>query len=225
MNLEQAKRSPESTTIIIDCDAPPFIPEGLSLKEHQKGGQIEWNPSKVILYLSEKQKNGGIISGYDLQEDLKGKPVLNANVLDFLLKNPHLIPEEWKRECIFFWGTLYLGSLGSLHVRYLFWCGGGWYWGDCWVDDDFDGRVPAAVLASSPIHKEYNDFASEVRYTKCDVCNRVGNFEPLCEHDEDENLVKARKVFDTFHRGSEFGSGSWMVGPDTVWQFIRGLNK
>ncbi len=79
---------------------------------------------------------------------MKGKKVLNANVLEYLLKNPRAIPEEWKGKYVFFWGTIYRRSDGRLYVRCLVWDGSQWYWSYYWLDIDFNGLNPAAVAAS-----------------------------------------------------------------------------
>jgi len=133
---------------IIDCDANPFVPDGWQVEEHIKGGQLAFNPAKINLYLSKGQKKGKVIQGHNLRKELKGQPVLNANVLDYLLAHPELIPEEWKSKAVFFWGTIYRNSDGGLDVRYLYWCGGQWGWDDGWLDCDFYGSGPAAVSAS-----------------------------------------------------------------------------
>lgn len=132
---------------VIDCDAEPFIPSGWKVEEHQKGGNIKFDASQVELYLSKKQKSRSI-EGNRLREELKGKKVLNANVLDYLLANPKAIPEEWKGKYIFFWGTIYRDSDVYLSVRYLYWLGGQWYWSRGWLGGDFRGLSPAALLAS-----------------------------------------------------------------------------
>ena len=137
----------------IDCGSDPFIPNGWKIEEHQKGNFIKFDASKVNFYFSRKQKNGSI-EGNKLREELKEKKVLNANVLDYLLKNPQLIPEEWKKDengntrYIFFWGTIYRDSIGNLCVRYLCWRGGEWFWGNNWLSHDFRSDNPSAVLAS-----------------------------------------------------------------------------
>lgn len=141
------------TKHIIDCDADPIVPDGWEVVEHQEGGQFEWDSAKVALYLSDKQKSG-VIEGNELRKELKSQRVLNANVLDYLLAHPHLIPEEWRGKLVFFWGTIYWGTIyrsahGSLYVRCLLWRGDGWRWNGRWLDDDFSGGGPAAVLASS----------------------------------------------------------------------------
>lgn len=134
----------------IDCNVEPFIPSDWKVEEHQKGGIVKFDASKVDFFLSKKQKNGSI-EGHKLREEMKGKNVLNANVLDYLLKNTHLIPESWKKDennntrYIFFWGTIYRSSDGSLYVRYLYWFVGGWQWSSRWLGYGFGGGSPSAL--------------------------------------------------------------------------------
>ncbi len=136
---------------IIDCDANPFIPDGWKVPKgyHIKGGQRRWNPDEVSLYLSDKQKDGNWIKGNKFREELKGKPVLNANVLDYLLANPQLIPEKWKNKSVSFWGTIYRYSDDDLYVRYLIWNGDRWSWDSSWLNSVWLDDVPAAVFASN----------------------------------------------------------------------------
>lgn len=115
----RGEREVVTTKHIIDCDSQPSVPQGWSIEEHRSVGKFEWSPEKVSLYLSEYQKNSDI-SGHDLRKELADKPVLNACVLDYLLDNTHLIPEEWKGKIIFFWGTIYRHLNGELCVRYLY---------------------------------------------------------------------------------------------------------
>jgi len=133
---------------LIDCDADPYIPDGWSVEEHRKGGTFKYDPAKVRLHLDEGQKNGKWIEGNNLRKKLANKPVLNANVLDYLLANPHLIPEEWKGEIVFFWGTIYRHRGGHLCVRRLIWSGDRWYWCASWLDLGWCGSHPAVVPAS-----------------------------------------------------------------------------
>jgi len=133
---------------LIDCDAAPFQPNGWSVEKHTKGGQFQWNPTRVKLYVAKSQKSGKLVEGNKLRKELEGQLVLNANVLDYLLAHPELIPDEWKGKAAFFWGTIYRGSSGNLCVRYLCWCDGGWGWSFSWLGFDFGGSGPAAVLAS-----------------------------------------------------------------------------
>lgn len=137
---------------VIDCDAQPFVPDGWSVEEHQKGGAFKWDKEtqKDALYLSKGQAGSKYLEGNKLRKELtdKSTPVLNANALDYLLANPHLIPEEWKGKYVFFWGTVYRDRDGSLYVRCLYWGDGGWDWGSYWLGHGFRGDDPAAVRAS-----------------------------------------------------------------------------
>ncbi len=142
----------EVNNYIIDCDANPFIPEGWEVVEHRKGGQFKWNPNRVVLYICKEQKGDGI-GGHELRKKLEGKPVINANVLDYLLAHSELIPEAWKSKVIFFWGTIYCNSGGGLECRCLCWhsmyCWGDswarWVYGDRGLGARWDGNSPAAL--------------------------------------------------------------------------------
>lgn len=140
---------------VINCDAAPFIPDGFTVEEHKKGGQWKFDPKAVAFYLSKQQKGDKYIEGNKFRKELEGKPVLNANVLDYLLKYPHLLPEEWKKDeryntrYIFFWGTLYRNRVGSLCVRYLYWDGGRWYSLYYWLVSNWLAYYPAACAQAS----------------------------------------------------------------------------
>ena len=135
---------------VIDSDANPFVPDGWSIEVHQKGGAFKWDKEsqKDALHLDEGQKNGKWIEGNKLRKELANQPVLNTNVLDYLFDHPHLIPEEWKRKVVFFWGTIYRYRDGDLYVRCLHWHGGRWHWFFYWLGSDWGDGRPAAVSAS-----------------------------------------------------------------------------
>ena len=140
---------------LIDLDANPFVPYGWEVRSHQKGGQFTWSPDKVRLHLSSSQRGKGRIDGDDLQKELEKERVMNANLLDYLLKNPDIIPESWKKDdegnmlLSFFWGTIYCGPANANHrcVRYLCFRGDAWSWGQAYLIDDWCFNRPA-VLAS-----------------------------------------------------------------------------
>src|SRR3989344_3296480 len=67
------------TKHIVDLDADPMIPNDWKVEEHIKGGQFEFAPAKVALYLDEAQEKGGVIVGNKLRKKLKGRRVYNAN--------------------------------------------------------------------------------------------------------------------------------------------------
>ncbi len=150
---------------LLDLDADPHCPNGLTVAKdgHRKMGKdiplerrgedLYLGGKKLVFHLSERQMNGKTIQGFELREELAGKEVLNANVLDYLLAHQELIPESWKRdECgnvrfIYFWGTVYRVSHGYLYVRCLFWHDVGWHRHDSWLGYDWPSHEPA-VLAS-----------------------------------------------------------------------------
>ena len=129
---------------IINCDIDPYLPDGWEIEEHIKGGEFHWNLDNVKLHLCDEQEQG-FIEGNKLRKKLKTQPILNACVLDYLLANPQLIPEEWKGKYVFFWGTIYRHSDGDLYVRYLCWLGDRWGWNDDWLDGYWDDNNPAVV--------------------------------------------------------------------------------
>lgn len=146
----------------IDLGADPFLSDDWSVEEHQKGkvaklerkgDDLYLDGKKIEFWLSSEQKRG-VITGNILRAKLKGKSVLNANLLNHLLKHPHLIPETWKKDengntrYIFFWGTVYRRADGVLCVRCLCWRGVGWGWLYDWLGRDFHDNNPAAVSAS-----------------------------------------------------------------------------
>ena len=135
--------------LLINLSADPFCPKDLTVEEHIKAKPWKFDAKQVELYLDPAQ-SGGSILGHDLCKALKGEPVLNANVLDWLLleENQHLIPEEWKGKGIFFWGTIYCVRDGSLVVRCLRWYGDRWQSGWRWLGDRWCVSDPAASLAS-----------------------------------------------------------------------------
>lgn len=142
-------------THVIDCDAAPLIPyDGWKVEEHKQGGQFTWDPSKLTIYLSDNQRGDQCIEGNKLRKELADRPVLNANVLDYLIRHPHLVPDEWKIDeqantrYIYFWGTIYGDSDGRLCVRSLYFGSGRWSWGGYSLGYDWHAWHPAILLAS-----------------------------------------------------------------------------
>jgi hypothetical protein len=112
----------------IDTDADPFSPNDWEVERHVGCGIWKLDFDLIELFSSEKQEKG-----YKLKKVVnttKGKNFLNANVLDYLLDYPTLIPESWKGKKVFFWNTIYRYSCGEFCVRYLSWNGSEWDWHD-----------------------------------------------------------------------------------------------
>lgn len=131
----------------IDCESDPYVPEGWSIEEHRPHCGFRWNPARVTLYLSAEQKRKKSIEGHELRKELAEEPVLNANVLDYLLERTHLIPKEWKRTPVFFWGTIYRNPDSNLRVRFLYWEHNEyWEWGAVSLGHEWHDDGPAAIL-------------------------------------------------------------------------------
>lgn len=140
----------KSKKYIIDTDAPPKIPySGWTVESHKGAGKVEWNPKKFQLCLSDKQRKGEYVKGFDLQEELESQTPMNANVLDFLLEHPELIPKDWKRKYVTFFGTVYRHSGDLLFVRYWDWDDGALQSGYYWLGRDWSDQFPALSLASA----------------------------------------------------------------------------
>lgn len=135
--------------LVIDCDADPCLPSGWTVEEHVKGGQFEWDASRVERWLASGQENDNTLRGEKLRNELRKKPCFNANVLDFLLSNPHLIPEEWKGGVLYFWGTVYRDSYHWRPcIRGLCWNGVEWRGSLNWLHCIWRDDMPAAVRVS-----------------------------------------------------------------------------
>ena len=133
--------------------------------------------STLALHLEPEQEDK-YIKGTKLHERLKGKNVLGADVLDYLLENPEKIPESWKGKSVYFWGTIYHDSGGDLCVRSLFWRGGLWGWGGEWLDRNWFRSDPAVVSQVSPKNldtEKYSDTLPLELYQKLsDSMNKIG---------------------------------------------------
>ena len=139
---------------IIDCDKAPLIPyDSWKVEEHIKGGQFTWNPEKVKLFLSVNQKDGKSIEGNKLRKELKDEPVMNANLLDYLLiiRTSFLRNGKWTRKAtpdIFSSGVLSTAALVTASAfAFLYFSGGRWKQDYCWFGYGFDGNHPACVSA------------------------------------------------------------------------------
>ena len=153
-------------TILVNLGASPKLPfPGATVHFHEGEGWVEVQrrpdglyvgDRKVILHLSERQIGGGRVEGHELRNELTGKPVLNANLLDALIEHTHLIPDGWKVDeqgrtrLIYFWATIYYRSADRrLYVRYLYFRDGRWYYLDYdWLGDGWSERRLAALLGS-----------------------------------------------------------------------------
>lgn len=111
---------------LVDLDADPVMPEGHSLATHRKDGKFKYDPKKVRLYLSPEQLKGKTVVGNDLYMSVRDRPVMNSNMLDFYLRNQHLIDRSWNGKVVVFWGTVYRDAFGRPCVACLYWAVGEW---------------------------------------------------------------------------------------------------
>lgn len=130
----------------IDGDAMPFVPKNYSIHLHQKIGSFVWNPQKITVFLTDRQKNGMSPLGTEMRGLLAKKQTLNATVLDYLLEHPYLIPDEWKTAGpLYFWGTIYKIDK-NLVVRSLYWGQDRWCETRQWLGYVFGSQHPALIF-------------------------------------------------------------------------------
>lgn len=104
----------------IDMGANAFIPnENWEVLEHVGDGLWKWEPKNIKLIEHMPNKQDKLFQGYDAEKELILKTVFNANLLDYLLRFPKLIPKEWDQKCIYFWGTKYKFE-NDICVRFLY---------------------------------------------------------------------------------------------------------
>ncbi len=153
------------TAVMVNLDAPIKLPfNGAEIESQIGSGWVKIEKRldglyidnrKVSLYLSERQKNGNTIKGYELREELTGKLVLHPNILDAILDHSYLLPEDWKKDekgdirFIFFWAVIFRSpSFDNLYVRYLYFHDGWWNSNYYWLDNDWDDNDPTALCAN-----------------------------------------------------------------------------
>lgn len=139
---------------MIDYAAVPFIPPGLRIERHAEGGRIlTWKELNLQpSFLKEQLRCGGITGNRILQMHLlEGLSVANANVLDFLLKNPRFIRKEW-HGMVFMDPIFVIPGDGSFHVRQLFRETSGRYHDELlWLDVGMCELHPIATLGEAKV--------------------------------------------------------------------------
>jgi len=94
------------------------------------------------------------VTGDKIRRELEKKPVLNANVLEYLVSHPYLFPEEWKRDdqgntrYIFFFGTIFVGNFGYESVLYMYWTGRGLVWHEELLNKPFGNALKFYCFAA-----------------------------------------------------------------------------
>lgn len=110
----------------IDTTKQPTFPtrelKAPMLWHHDKSlGMLLLDFEAVEGYQCEEQRYGGRIRGYDFFEKIKNSTGFwNGCVLDYLIENPKLIPDEWKGLHMPFWGSIFKDEDGELYVKFLY---------------------------------------------------------------------------------------------------------
>ena len=142
------KKARIPSAVAVDLDADPFIPEGWELIEHERRGHVKWGECAWHLFVAENQRQDKYtVPGVELRRQLRIWDTANANLLDFLLRNPSRIPTGFGRGLnIGFWGTLYHNSDGLLTIRTLRRSANKWTEGYAFVGEWFSSSSPALIL-------------------------------------------------------------------------------
>ena len=120
LDVLHGKKQIQTADLSICLNDSPFVPKGYTLERHTGEGVYRWGPDNFITKVFDHQKVGKGLSGQETLRLLSIFYVANANVLDFLLARPYLIPDHLKGRRLYFWGTIYRNNRSQCHcVRYL----------------------------------------------------------------------------------------------------------
>ncbi len=106
---------------VVKFDSEPFVPEGFRLAPPENqlsvrmSGDFVWSDGHVLALIAQASTREGLW--------IPGRRALGAQLLDYMLEHPYLIPAELEGKRIFFWGTVYLDAEGCGCVRSLWWDG------------------------------------------------------------------------------------------------------
>ncbi|MFZ4632249.1 MAG: hypothetical protein ACOYL8_03565 [Patescibacteria group bacterium] len=134
--------------ISIPRDKQPDLHEFDAVVSNQTMGEITFNPEKINLFISERQRIGGLVGRTLLSLLPKKIVLLNSAFLDWLLENQQLIPESWKKKFTFFAGTVFELN-GNEVIRYLYHGVNGWASSYRWLDRGFHLDSPVAIIEAS----------------------------------------------------------------------------
>ncbi len=145
---------PHSAILPINRSTPfdlmALLGGGWSIEEQDSNALAltEIDLSKIELTLTLKEGESSV-NGEENLRRLKntGNIRLDAKVFETLRQNKKMIPESWKGKYVYFHGTVLRNPRGHRCVLYLYRNDGKWYWNYDWLDNDWNGRSPSAVLA------------------------------------------------------------------------------
>lgn len=135
----------------IESDYESIVPNGFSMAHQARKHRFVWDSSQVELFHTHTQRFGNE-EGVKIRSALveNGRFPLDATVLDLLERHQGFIPESWRHQKVFFWGTTYKHIQdGDLYVRFLERVNHKWESGIQRVgSNDFSINTPAAVSTS-----------------------------------------------------------------------------
>lgn len=149
--LEQALLPVTTHTLPLTLSStkPVIIPDGWSLYKHNENSAAPWDPARIRLYFTDRQRGGQSDSGVQIRAELKHMKnirLLNVTARNDLYDHQHLIPKECNGQDIHFWGTLFYDEEGRLCVPSLYQRGDRWHEGFTRVSTTFAKNCPAAYL-------------------------------------------------------------------------------
>lgn len=122
----------------IELGRGPFVPSYWKLDQHVGHGDFIYNPRGLRIYRPAVENGSSIlVESIDWLRDGPPDPC-NANLLDWYLNNPFLIPDTLKDFRLLFPGTTYLNGLKNRCIRGLKWCPEGWNWMSANMFDTLD---------------------------------------------------------------------------------------
>ncbi len=88
-----------STNIhLINCSALPTVPEGLTLDKHKASPKVFWRDGLIVAFAPNPHcyRPGGMLDWDAVTRSLvrSRRRMWNANMMDFVLRYPHMLTEE-----------------------------------------------------------------------------------------------------------------------------------
>ncbi len=119
-----------NSAIRVNLDESPINPSGGAIPLHAAVGwiivenhdnQLYVDGRRVVLRISDPQRQGSSILTDNLLERFIGQEFLGASILVALKECPHLIPNKWRNcKSILFCDTIFLDQQGKRFLCYLF---------------------------------------------------------------------------------------------------------
>ena len=152
-DLVRVGKSVPAPRHLLDLDATPcledfFIPTGFHRKMgkdielERRGDDLYLGGKKIVFhFMPPVDLYQGYIEGRDYLREYLGevadRVILNANVAEYLIAHPELIPESWKKGDVgrpyHFLGTIFCHPEAAPFVMQLWWHDGRWHSGYVWM--------------------------------------------------------------------------------------------